>query len=195
MLVATLVFFAGLGAGAIIAAGLEAKHGGPNKVPLGPLLGAGACTLTGFAACVGGLLYKRRMLARYLRERIGSRLALTGKPIAVTIEDCRSFHKLKIKPEDSGILVPHKDAGCIRIEGLLCRYIIHAKDVTRIERIVGPNSEAAGVEYAIGAVRLKIGIQPMGLWQELWRQIFRRKSPMIGLVCETLGIDPRDHGL
>lgn len=193
----SMVFFGlGLSAGGIIALGLKMKYPNVNAIPARPLLFAGACTLTGFAIGIAGMTAKRIMVMRHLRDRIGASQTLgADKPMPVTIENAATFEKIKLSPEDSGVLIPHPDVGCVRIEGLVCRYIIHAKDVRAVTRVKGPNSEAVGLDYAIGNIPLRIAVQPMGIGAELKRQLLRRKSALCGVVCRAFGKSEREFGL
>ena len=110
------------------------------------------------------------------------------EPICVEVEDASSFDKLKLVSEDVGFLGLDSRNQRVIIEGVRCRYSIHASDVKQVEQIAGGLSSATQLTYQIGEVSLSIAIKSGSIWHEVRRQLGARQDPLIDEIRETLNL-------
>lgn len=187
--IAIVLGVAGILCGGVLAFRLRLIHSSIHSIPMPSLMFAGAFTLGGFVAIFAGLYAGRRIVRNHLRSRALMGGTVTGeRPIPVTVEDPQTFRRLKVSPEDTGLLAIHPDRRCVVIEGLNFRYIIHAADFVGLTRLHTPHSEALCIEYRVAPqLTLRIALVAMSVRSEIGRQAFRRKSPLLPILCRGLG--------
>ncbi len=116
---------AGLVGGAILAVRAE-----KNPEESARLLALGvASSISGMLLLFYGATVQRRLVRKLARDRITVPREGASKPLVVSIEDGRTYEKMKAVPEDVGAAILHPGSHCVQIEGLTHRYMIYADDV------------------------------------------------------------------
>ncbi len=107
-------------------------------------------------------------------------------PLCVEVEDASTFDKLKLVSEDVGYLGLDDRNQRVIIEGVRCRYSIHAADVVEVKQIEGGSASATKLSYDIGDVTHSIAVKSASIWHEVKRQLGVSKDPLIDRMRKTL---------
>lgn len=158
----------------------------------------------GFTMSVGSIstlflsiFARRRMVKKRVAEYVPAELApgdIQRGPISV--ENAATYAKLKLNPEDEGMLVLSPSRRALLIEGIRYRYCVFGDDLESMEVIQGGNSRGTAVGYRIGDVVLRICIaQDDNLGQELRRQLGmpKRVPKLTQEIAETLSRNESDE--
>lgn len=159
VVICLLLGFSCLGLSVMVIGNPVARH-----MPVDPLIIGLLFSFFGIGCFFAGAFLPRRLLRTHLQRTVGDFWAdATLSPIHVNIENARTYQKLKLLPEDLGILLLHPATHCVQIEALSYRYLIYAADVTRLERFKTREQEAVFLSYRIGSEILELAIIPDSL--------------------------------
>lgn len=171
----------GLIGGAVLAARAESGEGDAAVLPL-----AVACSLGGFFFLFFGATLQGRVVRRVARDRITTEREGASKPLVMSVEDGRSFKKMKAVPEDVGAVILHESSRCMQIEGLTHRYLIYGDDVFEMEVEKTPSSEALVIQYGIGDESLRIALFHHGLGAEFKRQTIGGRNKVFERIRKSV---------
>lgn len=156
---------------------------------LAMLLGSGGIASLFLPVLAGGLLIRGHLGQRF--ESLRNNTELT-KVMSVGIEDSSTFSNIKLVSDDLGYLGIDPAGRRLIIEGVVCRYIIRAEDIDRIEAKLEGSSTGTEIHYYVDDhVALGITIEKMSLIQETIRQLTgRSRNPAYESICQGLGFRP-----
>ncbi len=160
------------------------------------LLLAACCSVGGILIMLSNTFFQRRFVRRQTSSRWQELASLFSihSPVCVAIENAATFNKFKLLPEDLDYLALDPARGMLVIEGIRYRYLIHGKDVRKLDQVAGGTNTATAIEYTIGNTTLDIAIQHDSPWHELKRQTVGAKHDvLIARISETLGINERSQ--
>ena len=151
------------------------------------------CTISGTLI----LLIPSTMTGFFLRSRIGRRYEVLTTHEDFTdvmyleIEDGNTFSQFKLAPDDAGYLALDPAGQRLIIEGVLCRYVIQAKDVQDVEIMAAPGANGILVSFAVGGeIPLKLAFAKFHAWSEVLRQTLGKvQNPLEQKINQTLGRD------
>lgn len=136
------------------------------------------------ATCSGWVMRK------YLGARLNElkRSPTVSELLYVEIENAATFHKMKVATEDAGYLALDPTNRCVVIEGVVCRYVVHARDVTSLATVESPGGVGTEIAYRVaGSVPLRIIVSRMSIWSEVLRQTVRViRNPVLKKLQQTL---------
>jgi hypothetical protein len=137
-------------------------------------------TLTVAMFCsVGGiilLLLNPYFVRRATRHAIGERYELvcrlsTGRaPLCSGLEDAHTFTKLKIVPEELVWIAFDPQRKRLILEGVLCRYVIHAADVLYVGQVAGAATSGMQITFRVGRIVFAVTLQMDSVWHEFKKQ-------------------------
>lgn len=140
------------------------------------------------ARLIRSLCYARRDTP--IRHNAGLRRFL------VALEDANTCTRLKMYPEDAGLLILDPGNRRIVIEGLSHRYVIHHKDV--VELRTGPWAIDLIIGFRVGDATLRIAVTRLSALKQLPLIVGIRFSPdikrvtrILGPLCDRCGYDLR----
>jgi hypothetical protein len=132
--------------------------------------------------CIGGglLCMVETVCRRWLvRAAIARRLGPLPKGWAlVSVEDGLTFSRIKVMPDDMGLIWIYPETRCLRIEGMSHRYQVHARDVVSISTRRAPGMVATAINYRVGDVELAMVVS-------------ETQNNMIEILAQTIGLRPR----
>ena len=123
------------------------------------LLASGLCLfLSGLLLIFSNLFLLRRFVRRRLGRRYMELIEVSEeyKPSCVTVRDTDSISSLKMGSEDWGYIRITPSIHSAMIEGILFRYLIHARDVLHMEKAVVAEQSAVILSSSIGKEILRI---------------------------------------
>jgi hypothetical protein len=146
----------------------------------------------GFLAIMGGPFLQRRLVDRYIRDRLAeSNLGESGPPPAgVEVEDSRTFQKPKILPEDLARVLFDPDQRRLVIEGIVYRYVIYASDVMQMRTVKSSASLGLQIVYNAAGVPLGLTLSHDSVLSYLRRATIGGNNPLIRRAQQTLGEVP-----
>ena len=101
------------------------------------------------------------------------------------LEDTATFDRPKVIPEDVGFMLLHPEQRCVQIEGLHCRYLIHADDVNLI--LMPPTkTRAVQITYHIGDVPLSLTIITDSVKKQVFWQLTGRSGTLYDVMRAVL---------
>ena len=109
----------------------------------------------------------RNKSRRAILSRVSHGFPRDVEPIDIELEDAATYSTMKAMPEDVGMMFLYPTERCAVIEGLTHRYLIYADDVTELSPVTGPQSTAAGIQYNVEGVTLRLAIKRQGVGSAL----------------------------
>lgn len=177
---------AGLAGGAFLAVRAEKNPDASTRLlTLGTV-----CSASGMLLLFYGATVQRRLVRKVARDRITVPREGASKPLVVSIEDGRTYEKMKAVPEDVGAVILHPGSHCVQIEGLTHRYMIYADDVDEMTVKKTPNSQALVLRYRVGKASLHLALFYNGLGAELKRQTVGGRNRGLEQIRATLEVEP-----
>jgi len=172
-LVALVLGFALMGAGAFILSRMEEERPGVHDGPMTAV--AVCCMLAGVLTFLLPSLLYRRVVSIFLGER-GRRLVECshgGELLATELSDSApSAKKITIDGDDNVLILFDEQQHRLLIEGTGARYQIRADDVSAIRPYTFANYVGAAIDYHIDdQTVLSIAIARVSLWLEIKRQL------------------------
>jgi hypothetical protein len=196
MLIALVLGFLLLGAGAVLGSLADKHKDGPASVFL--LVVAVVCSLSGIATFILPLKCDRHIVRRLLGNRgrqLSERADRTPLLVAEVTNADRSSMKISISGDDYALIFPDEVNRRILMEGIGARYQIRAEDVDQVLPFQFMNYLGVEIVYRIGTeTRLRLAIARPSLLLEFVRQapilFFMRSwvpNRLLGRLSETLG--------
>ena len=117
-------------------------------------------------------ILQRRHTRRVVTARFGGTPWVSDtRPITVNIEDAQTHARLKVLPEDMGMMMLYADPGCVQIEGVRYRYLIHAPDVISVTAERPASTESVTIRYRVGGAQLALTLFQTSILSETRRQL------------------------
>jgi hypothetical protein len=146
----------------------------------------------GFLTIMGGPFLQRRLVDRYIRDRLAeSDFGNTGmSPAAVEVEDSHTFQQPKVLPEDLARVLFDPDQRRLVIEGIVYRYVIYASDVIQMRTVKSSASLGLQIVYTAAGVPLGLTLIHDSVLSYVRRATIGGNNPLIRRAQQTLGDVP-----
>jgi MFS family permease len=151
---------------------------------------AGICSFGGIGLLLANAFLVRQTVQRALGDRYRALLqhSTFRPPLCVGVEDCRTFARAKLAPEDCAYLAFDTAKRRLILEGLIFRYVIYAHDCLTVGQTAAATSTGVQIVFRVGVVVVGITLQYDSLWHELKKHTsFAGKDPLLVPIQQVLG--------
>ena len=114
------------------------------------------------------------------------------RPVCFNLEDGFTFSRVKIAPDDVVLLWADPHRQVIRMEGLTHRYVIHARDVVRVQLRWAPGTNGIVIAYRIRCAELVLVLyESQGNIIETLKQLVGFPPRTYAMIRDAIGCGPR----